>query len=81
MGSFYSEVYLQLYGLLEIGMKVTGDYQWKYLFKDCKQTFKKYLNVADHIENDHLPDEKLLYANLSSFGQQFSVVIIRKERD
>jgi hypothetical protein len=81
MGSFYSEVYLQLYGLLEIGMKVTGDYQWKYPFEDCKQTFEKYLNVADHIENDHLPDEKLLYANLNSFGQQFSVVIIRKERD
>jgi hypothetical protein len=66
-GAYYTEIHLQLAGLLGIDVFVQKRNAWKCPFAGCERDFIRYAEIREHVLRDHEPDEQFLYSRVGGF--------------
>jgi hypothetical protein len=66
-GLYYSQVQLQIAGLLGINLKVTKGNKWKCPFGLCAREFGNYAEIVQQIHNEHQEYEKIIYSKVGGF--------------
>jgi hypothetical protein len=66
-GLYYSQVQLQIAGLLGINVKVTKRNKWKCPFGFCSREFENYAEIGEHIQNEHQEYEQTIYSKVGGF--------------
>jgi hypothetical protein len=66
-GMIYTEIQLQLAGLLSVGLQVRKGRNWGCPFEGCPIGVDKYSQIADHVLKNHSKDEASLYSRVGGF--------------
>lgn len=66
-GLYYSQVQLQIAGLLGMGVRVTKQRKWKCPFGYCPREFDNYAEVGRHVNLEHERFETTLYSRVGGF--------------
>jgi hypothetical protein len=76
VGLYHTEVQLQLPSLLGLGLEVEKKKAWRCSFRECKRDFDKFIEMYDHVQDDHSSHEKSLYNHVGGFWRRFSATTI-----
>jgi hypothetical protein len=66
-GLFYSELQLELAGLLGINLQMRKCNAWKCPFHYCASDYPNYATMQEHVRMEHTKDEKLIYSRVGGF--------------
>jgi hypothetical protein len=67
VGLYHTEVQLQLPSLLGLGLVARKRKAWRCLFGWCKRGFDRFLEMCDHVQDDHEDCEEFLYNQVGGF--------------
>jgi hypothetical protein len=70
VGLYHTEVQLQLASLLGLGLEVRKRKAWKCPFGWCKRDFDKFIEMYNHVQDDHSSYDKFLYNHVGGFWAQ-----------
>jgi hypothetical protein len=66
-GLFYSELHLELAGLLGINRQMRKCNAWKCPFHYCPTDNPRYATMQEHVRMEHTEDEEHIYSRVGGF--------------